>query len=89
MRRLTCLYLSVSAALVALLYLAWAGAGAARPPLLVEALFAWLAVFVPPLVLVERSLAVARALLASSLRPASRAPGGSGPDGRASGPRGR
>lgn len=68
MRRLALLYLALSAALVAGLYLAWAGVGATRPPLLIEALLLWLAVFVPPLVLVERSLAVARALLALPIR---------------------
>jgi hypothetical protein len=68
MRRLALLYLALSAALVAGLYAVWAGAGAAHPPLLIEALFAWLAVFVPPLVLIERSLAVARALLALPAR---------------------
>ncbi len=68
MHRLALLYLVLSAALVAGLYLAWAGVGATRPPLLIEALFLWLAVFVPPLVLVERSLAVARALLALPVR---------------------
>lgn len=70
MRRMAILYLLVSAALVALLYAVCAGTGAARPPLLIEALFAWLAVFVPPLVLVERSLAVARAILALPARAA-------------------
>lgn len=66
MRRLALLYLLLSAILVALLYLLCAGRGADPSALAVEAVFAWLAVFVPPLVLVERSLAVARALVRSS-----------------------
>ncbi len=56
------LYLLLTAVGVGLLYLAHAG-GADPGGLAVEALFVWLAVFVPPLVVVERSLAVARALL--------------------------
>lgn len=63
MRRLLLLYLLTSATLVGLLYLLCAGRGADPSALAVEAVFAWLVVFVPPLVLVERSLAVARALL--------------------------
>lgn len=63
MRRLALLYLLLSAVLVGLLYLLLAARGADASALFVEAVFAWLAVFVPPLVLMERSLAVARALL--------------------------
>lgn len=63
MRRLALLYLLLSAALTGLLYLLFAARGADASALAVEALFAWLAVFVPPLVLVERALALARAIL--------------------------
>lgn len=63
MRRLARLYLLLSAALVGLLYLLFAGRGSDPSALAVEALFAWLVVFVPPLVLVERAVALARAIL--------------------------
>lgn len=63
MRRLARLYLLLSAILVALLYLLYAGRGADPAALAVEAVFAWLVVFVPPLVLIERTLALARAIL--------------------------
>jgi hypothetical protein len=62
-RRPTLCYLLGSAALVALLYLLCAGRQEDPRALALEALFAWLAVFVPPLLLVERGLAVARLLL--------------------------
>jgi hypothetical protein len=62
-RRSTLCYLLGSAALVALLYLVCAGRGDDPRALAVEALFAWLVLFVPPLLLVERALAVARLLL--------------------------
>lgn len=62
-RRPTLCYLFGSAALVALLYLLCAGRQDDPRALALEALFAWLAVFVPPLLLVERALALARSLL--------------------------
>lgn len=78
MQRLARVYLLLSAALVGLLYLLWAGRGADPGALAVEAVFAWLVVFVPPLALLERSLALVRALLrlSHSLRVAQRPPRG-------------
>jgi hypothetical protein len=57
------LYLGGSAVLVGALYMLCLPSEADPRALAVEALFAWLAVFVPPLLLVERALALARLLL--------------------------
>jgi hypothetical protein len=61
-------YLGGSAVLVGALYLLYVPNKADPRALALEALFAWLVVFVPPLLLVERSLALARLLLRRARR---------------------
>lgn len=61
-------YLGGSAVLVGTLYLLYVPSKADPRALALEALFAWLVVFVPPLLLVERSLALARLLLRRARR---------------------
>ncbi|MCS6778762.1 MAG: hypothetical protein NZ555_03545 [Geminicoccaceae bacterium] len=63
MRSLAFAYLLASAGFVALLYLGWADRADRTSGLLVEAAFAWLAVFVPPLLLIERTIALARRIV--------------------------
>ncbi|MCS6879642.1 MAG: hypothetical protein NZP72_15250 [Geminicoccaceae bacterium] len=66
MKRGVVVYLGGSALLVSGLYLLWADRVSNGAPLLLEALFAWLVLFVPPLVLWEGSRILARRLLASA-----------------------
>lgn len=61
-------YLGGSAVLVGSLYLLYVPSKADPRALALEALFAWLVVFVPPLLLVERSFALARLLLRRARR---------------------
>lgn len=49
--------------LVFMIYLVWAERQQGQSVLLIEALFVWLALFVPPLILCECALALVRRLL--------------------------
>lgn len=65
MQSLAFAYLLASAGFVAFLYLGWAEQADRAPALVFEAAFAWLAVFVPPLLLIERTIALARRIAAA------------------------
>jgi hypothetical protein len=77
-RHLPRIYILASLSLVAALYLLYGGARRSEPTLVLEAAFAWMAVFIPPLFIVERSLALARMIMqrtgVPTGRPAARRP---------------
>lgn len=59
-RHLTQLYLASTMSLVAVIYVIFGGPRWGEPTLVLEATFAWLAVFVPPMVMTEYGLAMIR-----------------------------